>query len=67
MAVEYPREDVLLLAVGKMNSELRREVWANNTDVGGLNINQFMTQFMTQLYSFYLACLLFPDLLVQLI
>lgn len=67
MAVEYPREDVLLSAVGKMNSELRREVWANNTDVGGLNINQFMTQFMTQLYGFHLACLLFPDLLVQLI
>lgn len=38
MAVDYPREDVLLSAVGKMNSELRREVWASNTDVGGITM-----------------------------
>ena len=38
IAVEYPREDVLLSAVGKMNSELRREIWANNIDVRGINM-----------------------------
>lgn len=38
MAVKYPRDDVLLSAAGKMNSELRREVWANNIEVGGLEM-----------------------------
>lgn len=40
MAVKYPRDDVLLSAAGKMNSELRREVWANNIEVGGLEMRR---------------------------
>lgn len=37
MAVEYPRH-ILLQAIGKMNSELMREVWASGIDVTVINI-----------------------------
>lgn len=43
MAVKYPRGDVLLSAAGKMNSELRREVWANNIS-GGLEMARPLTR-----------------------